>query len=127
MISETNDISNGDEDFVVVRLEFARWFERENYGWVTVMVPRHAVEDLECDTPLGKSLGEALIDRELVEWDEEDDPDFCHSPRFSEVAEDRGDAPICRCWIDDEGNWRVSKDVVTGEDGDGEEVADEQA
>ncbi len=122
MISEKNDASDDGEEFVVVRLEFARWFERENYGWVSVMVPRHAVEDLECDTPLGKSLGEALIDKELVEWDEEDDPDFCHSPRFSEVAEDRGDAPVCRCWIDDEGNWRVSEDSVTGEDGDGEET-----
>jgi len=121
------DKEMGDEDVVVVRLEFARWFERENYGWVTVVVPRHAVEDLERDNPLGKSLGEVLINRELVEWDEEDDPDFFHSPYFSEVAERRGDAPVCRCWIDDEGNWRVSSDAVTGEDGDGEEVADEQA
>ena len=121
------DKEMGDEDFVVVRVNFARRYEKDHYGWVSVMVPRHSVDDLSFGTLSGNALGEALLDRELVEWDEEDDPDFCHSPYLFDVEEDQADAPICRCWIDDEGNWRVSEDAVTGEDGDGEEVADEQA
>ena len=121
------DKEMGDEDFVVVRVNFARRYEKDHYGWVSVMVPRHSVDDLSFGTLSGNALGEALLDRELVEWDEEDDPDFCHSPYLFDVEEDQADAPICRCWIDDEGNWSVSEDAVTGEDGDGEEVADEQA
>ena len=106
--------TNDGEEFVVIRLGFVRSVEKDNYGWASVMVPRHAVEDVDWDTPLGTGLGQVLLDHELVEWDEEDDPDFCHSPRVNAVESDDVEEPVCRCWIDDEGNWRVS-----GEDGSG--------
>ena len=116
IVSETKDISNGGEEFVVVRLGFARRFEKDNYGTASVMVPKHVVEDLDYDTPLGKALGEVLLSKELVEWDEEDDSDFCHSPWMTDVEGDYGDPPICRCWIDDEGNWNISSNTVAGDD-----------
>jgi hypothetical protein len=126
-MSAESDVSNGDEDFVVVRVNFARRYEKDHYGWVSVMVPRHSVDDLSFGTLSGNALGEALLDRELVEWDEEDDPDFCHSPYLFDVEEDQADAPFCGGCIDDEGKWWVGGFVVWGYENDGEEVADEQA
>lgn len=79
-------------------------------GTAEVWVPASVADEVECGTPLGDALEEALLDANLVEWDEQADVMTVDSPTLDmvEAVDQEEEAyPAHRCCLTEDGEWHI--------------------